>query len=95
MDYCLPPEEGRNPSLLQADKRGYSYSPEVGHLSSYPWAESNLTYVHQMVDSHSYYSTGYKNMRRMKNNSACMCSSPSNLLTCELKYISTEWYLNI
>jgi len=73
MDYRLPPEEGRNPSLPRADKRCYSYSPEVGHLLSCPWAESNLTYVHQMVDSHSYYSTGYENMRKMKNFSAFIC----------------------
>lgn len=87
MDCWLPPEEGRNRSLPRADKRCYSCSPEVGHLSSYPWAESNPTYAHQMVNSHIYYSTGYKNMRRIKNFPACICSLPSNLLTCELKYV--------
>lgn len=58
MYYCLLQEERRNLSLPWTDQRPYSYSPEVGHLSSSPWAESNLTYVHQMVDSHNYYSAG-------------------------------------
>lgn len=58
MCYCLLQEEGRNPSLPWTDQKPHSYSPEVGHLSSSLWAESNLTYVHQMVDSHNYYSAG-------------------------------------
>lgn len=58
MCYCLLQEEGRNQSLPWTDQRPYSYTPEVGHLSSSLWTESNLTYAHQMVDSHNYYSAG-------------------------------------